>query len=115
VKSAGIEVSSADTWYRSLDQGAGATLISAAAMNAYTLTSRATWSNFNNRQHLEILSAGGLALYNSYDSILVNPAKWPNVKFSDAQIWHDWHTSGPGADVIVMFRINGEQVFFPLQ
>jgi tungstate transport system substrate-binding protein len=82
-------------------------------MNAYTLTDRATWANFNNRQHLEILSEGDQALYNSYDSILVNPAKWPHVKFSDARIWHEWLTSEPAANAIVMYRINGMQVFYP--
>jgi tungstate transport system substrate-binding protein len=112
-KLAGIEFSSADTWYRSLDQGAAATLNSAAAMNAYTLTDRATWANFKNRQHLEMLSEGDPALYNSYDSILENPAKWPHVKFSDARIWHEWLTSEAAALVIVMYRINGVQVFVP--
>jgi tungstate transport system substrate-binding protein len=36
----------------------GPTLNIAAALNAYTLTDRATWTNFNNGQHLEILIAG---------------------------------------------------------
>jgi tungstate transport system substrate-binding protein len=114
-KLAGIEFSSADTWYRSLDQSAGATLNSAAAMNAYTLTDRATWTKFNNRQHLEILSEGDPALSDSYDSILENPAKWPHVKFSDARIWHEWLTSEAAALVIVMYRINGAQLFSPMQ
>ena len=41
-------------WYRDLGQGMGATLNIAAAMNAYTLTDRATWANFKNRQGLAI-------------------------------------------------------------
>jgi tungstate transport system substrate-binding protein len=112
-KLAGIQLDPRSPWYRKLDQGMEATLNSAAAMNAYTLTDRATWANFNNRQHLEILSEGDQALYNSYDSILVNPAKWPHVKFSDARIWHEWLTSEPAANAIVMYRINGMQVFYP--
>ena len=113
-KLAGIEFSSADTWYRNLDQGAGATLNRAAAMNAYTLTDRATWTKFNNRQHLEILTAGDPMLLNPYTSILVKSAKWPHAKFNDAQAWHEWLTSKPGADAIAKYRVNGEQVFFPL-
>ena len=112
-KLAGIQLDPRCPWYRTLDRGMEATLNSAAAMNAYTLTDRATWTKFNNRQHLEILSAGDPALYNSYDSILENPAKWPQVKFSDARIRHEWLTSQPGAEAIVMYRINGMQVFFP--
>jgi tungstate transport system substrate-binding protein len=113
-KSAGIEFSSADTWYRSLNQGAGATLNVAASMNAYALTDRATWANLKNRQHLEILSAGDAVLFNPYDSILENPAKWPQAKFSDARTWHKWLISEAAARAIARYRINGEQVFFPL-
>jgi tungstate transport system substrate-binding protein len=53
-KLAGIEASARDKWYRSLDRGMEATFDIAASMNAYTLTDRATWANFHNRQHLEI-------------------------------------------------------------
>jgi tungstate transport system substrate-binding protein len=113
-KLAGIQLDPRSPWYRKLDKGMGLTLNTAAAINAYTLTDRATWANFNDRQHLEILMAGDPALSNPYGSILVNPAKWPHVKFSDARTWHEWLTSKPGADAIASYRINGEQVFFPL-
>jgi tungstate transport system substrate-binding protein len=113
-KMAGIEPSPRDTWYRSVNGGMGRTLNIAATLNAYTLTDRATWANFSDRQHLEILSEGDPALYNPYTSILVNPAKWPQVKFGDARTWQEWLTSKPGADAIASYRINGQQVFFPL-
>jgi tungstate transport system substrate-binding protein len=114
-KLAGIQLDPRSPWYRKLDQGMALALNAAAAMNAYTLTDRATWANFNNRQHLEILAAGDPALFNPYASILVNPAKWPRVKFSDVRTWHEWLTSNLGADAIASYRINGEQVFFPLR
>jgi DNA-binding transcriptional ArsR family regulator len=91
----------------------GATLNFAAAMNAYTLTERATWANFKNRQNLEILTEGDVALFNPYGSILVNPAKWPQVKFNEAKMWHEWLTSKPGLDAITSYKINGEELFFP--
>jgi tungstate transport system substrate-binding protein len=112
-KSAGIQPDPKSGWYRDLGQGMGPTLNIAAAMNAYTLTDRATWSNFKNRQSLEILTAGDPALFNPYGSILVNPAKWPQVKFADAKLWHEWLTSKPGLDAITSYKINGEEVFFP--
>ena len=112
-KLAGIQLNPLSPWYRDLDKGMGLTLNTAAAMNAYTLTDRATWAYFNNRQHLEILTAGDPMLFNPYGSILVNPANWPQVKFSDARTWHEWLTSKPGADAIASYRINGIQVFFP--
>ena len=91
----------------------GATLNTAAALGAYTLADRATWTNFKNRQNLEILTVGDPTLFNPYGSILVNPAKWPQVKFSDAKIWHEWLTTKPGLDAITSYRIGGEEVFFP--
>jgi tungstate transport system substrate-binding protein len=109
----GIAPDKNTAWYRDLGQGMGATLNIAAAMNAYTLTDRATWANFKNRQSLEILTEGDVALFNPYGSILVNPAKWPQVKFADAKIWHEWLTSKAGLDAITSYRINGEELFFP--
>jgi tungstate transport system substrate-binding protein len=112
-KSAGIEPDKRSAWYRDLGQGMGPTLNVAAGLNAYTLTDRATWSNFRNRQDLQILTQGDPALFNPYGSILVNPAKWPRVKAADARTWHEWLTSKTGLDAITSYRINGEQQFFP--
>jgi tungstate transport system substrate-binding protein len=112
-KSAGIEPAKRSSWYRDLGQGMGPTLNVAAALNAYTLTDRATWANFKNRQNLEILTDGDPDLFNPYGSILMNPLKWPHVKLAEARTWHEWLTSKPGLDAITSYRINGEQLFFP--
>jgi tungstate transport system substrate-binding protein len=111
-KSIGQRPDKSTAWYRDLGQGMGATLNIAAAMGGYTLTDRATWANFKNRQNLEILVDGDPALFNPYGSILVNPAKWPQVKYNDARIWHEWLTSKPGLDAITSYKINGEELFF---
>jgi hypothetical protein len=63
----------------------GVTLNICAVMNAYTLTDRPTWANFENRRALVILTEGDPRLFNPYGSILVNPAKWPLAKYGDAQ------------------------------
>jgi tungstate transport system substrate-binding protein len=112
-KSAGIQPDPHSGRYRDLGQGMGATLNIAASMNAYTLTDRATWANFKNRQGLEILVEGDTLLLNPYGSILVNPAKWPQVKIGDARIWHEWLTSKAGLDAITSYKINGQELFFP--
>jgi tungstate transport system substrate-binding protein len=112
-KSASIAPDPHDGWYRDLGQGMGPTLNIAAGMNAYTLTDRATWANFKNRQSLEILVEGDTVLLNPYGSILVNPAKRPQVKIGDARIWHEWLTTKPGLDAITSYKINGEELFFP--
>jgi tungstate transport system substrate-binding protein len=112
-KSAGIAPDTSGAWYRDLGQGMGPTLNIAAGLGAYTLTDRATWANFRNRQNLEILVEGDPALFNPYGSILVNPARWPHVKAADARTWHEWLTSKPGLDAITSYRIAGERLFFP--
>lgn len=112
-KSAGIQPDPHSGWYRDLGQGMGATLNIAAGMNAYTLTDRATWANFKNRQGLEILVEGDTVLLNPYASILVNPARWPQAKIGDGRIWHEWLTSKAGLDAITSYKINGEELFFP--
>jgi tungstate transport system substrate-binding protein len=112
-KSTGFQPGRSTPWYRALGQGMGPTLTFAAARSAYTLVDRATWLDFKNQQNLEILTEGDEALFNPYSSILVNPAKWPQIKFSDAKIWHEWLTTMPGRDAITSYKINGEEVFFP--
>jgi tungstate transport system substrate-binding protein len=112
-KAAGIAPDKNSAWYRDLGQGMGPTLNITAGLNAYTLTDRATWANFKNRQDLEILTEGDPTLLNPYGSILVNPAKWPHVKAAVARTWHEWLTSKAGLDAITSYRINGEQLFFP--
>lgn len=112
-KSANIAPEKMDGWYRDLGQGMGPTLNIAAGMDAYTLTDRATWANFKNRQGLVILVEGDPALFNPYGSILVNPTRWPRVRATDARIWHEWLTSKAGLEAITSYRIGGEQLFFP--
>jgi tungstate transport system substrate-binding protein len=113
-KAANIDIKSAGGgWYRELGSGMGPTLNTSAGLNAYTLTDRATWANFSNRQSLEILVEGDPALFNPYGSILVNPQKFPNVKAGDARRWHEWLTSAAGRAAISSYKIKGEQLFFP--
>lgn len=99
-------------WYKELGSSMGATLNTAAGLDAYVLTDRATWANFNNRRRLAILSEGDPLLFNPYGSLLVNPAKGPHIKHADAKVWHEWLTTKPGQDAITSFRIGGEQLFF---
>jgi tungstate transport system substrate-binding protein len=91
----------------------GPTLNTSAGMNAYTISDRATWGNFKNRQELAILVEGDPKLFNPYGSILINPAKHPSVKAADAKRWHEWLTSPAGQKAIASFKIGGEQLFFP--
>src|SRR5205807_10379174 len=110
---AGIEPRQLGFTYREVGQGMGPTLNIAAAIDAYTLSDRATWANFRNRRNLEILAQGDPALFNPYGSILVHPNKGVHVNAAGAKIWHEWLSSEAGRLAIASYRINGEQVFFP--
>jgi tungstate transport system substrate-binding protein len=100
-------------WYRKLGQGMGPTLNTAAATNAYTMTDRATWANFKNRQNLVMLVHGDPELQNPYSSILVNPKRHPHIKIQAARHWHHWLTSQEGQQAIADYEIGGQQLFFP--
>lgn len=110
-KAAGIDPSG--SWYRELGSGMGATLNTAAGMNAYTLADRGTWISFNNRQNLEILNAGDEILFNQYGSILVNPERHEGLNTEAARKWHEWITSEEGQNAIGAFRLKGQQLFHP--
>ena len=101
-------------WYFETGSGMGATLNFAAARNAYTLTDRATWLSFRNRDQLSILVQRDPRMFNPYGVILVNPKRHPNVKHADAKIFADWLISAAGREAIAQFRIENQQVFFPV-
>jgi tungstate transport system substrate-binding protein len=110
-QSAGIDPMS-QAWYRNSNEGIGATLNFAATVDVYALTDRAVWANFKNRENLEILTEGDPLLFNLYSSVLVNPDKWPDMKFKEATRWHNWLTSRSGLDAIMSYRVDGQELFF---
>jgi tungstate transport system substrate-binding protein len=91
----------------------GPALNTASAMNGYILADRGTWLSFKNRGDLTILVQGDPKLFNQYGVMLVNPAKFPNVKKVQGQEFIDWLVSKNGQDVIASYKIDGEQLFFP--
>ncbi len=111
---AGIDVmSSSGTWYRETGSGMGATLNVAAGMNAYTLTDRATWIAFKNKQSLKIVNQGDAMLFNQYGIIMVSPKRHGHVKIASAQKFIDWITGSQGQSAIGSYKLDGLQLFFP--
>jgi tungstate transport system substrate-binding protein len=101
------------SWYRELGSGMGATLNTAAAMDAYVLADRGTWISFGNRRDLEIVFEGDPELFNQYGTLLLNPERHPHLKHDLVAQWHEWLLSEAGQAAIASFRIDGEQLFFP--
>lgn len=99
--------------YRECGCGMGPALNIGASSGAYVLTDRGTWLNFRNRADLIVLVEGDTRLFNQYGVMVVNPAKFPQVRAAQAQQFVDWVTSPIGQAAIAGYRMGGEQLFFP--
>lgn len=109
-----LEVShQSGTWYREAGAGMGATLNTAVAMQAYTLTDRSTWISFGNKQNFKIHMQGDPALYNQYGIIIVHPDKHPHVKIELANEFVKWILGSEGQRAIADYTVSGQQLFFP--
>ncbi len=100
-------------WYREAGSGMGATLNLANGMGAYTITDRASWINFNNKDELKMFTEKSDILFNQYGITLVNPSRCPSIKFNIANKFIKWITSSEGQTKIKAFKVKGEQLFFP--
>ena len=113
-QAAGLDPSGASgTWYRETGSGMGATLNTAIGMGAYTMTDRATWIAFGNKQDHRIVVEGDTRLFNQYGVILVNPERCENVKAGMGQTFIDWILSDEGQSAIADYTRDGQQLFFP--
>src|SRR5215813_10896590 len=105
-REAGIDAKAySGTWYLETGSGMGATLNTAVGKNAYTLSDRGTWLSFKNKKDFKVLVEGDPKLFNQYGVILVNPAKHPNVKAKEGQVFIDWLIGPEGQAAIADFKI----------
>lgn len=98
-------------WYRELGSGMGATLNTAAGMDAYLMSDRASWLNFGNKADLALLFAGDPDLFNQYAYIPVNPALHPHVKAEMAANLETWLTGEHARALIDGYTINDQTLF----
>ncbi len=113
-RQAGINVGNqSGSWYRETGSGMGATLNLASGMGAYTITDRATWIAFQNKDGMKILSQGDPRLFNQYGIILVNPQKHSHVREKPGTEFINWLTGPKGQSAIASYKLNGKQLFFP--
>ena len=94
--------------------GMGAVLAMAAEMKAYTLTDRATYGAYRAKTGLVVMVEGDPKMFNPYGIIAVNPAKHPHVNHKGAMQLIDWMTSREGQKKIAAFKLDGEQLFYPV-
>jgi tungstate transport system substrate-binding protein len=113
-QAAGIDVEmDRNPWYKSIGQGMGAALNTAAGSNAYVLSDRGTWLSVKNRGDLTISVEGDKRLFNQYGVMLVNPERHLHVKKELGQAFIDWLISPEGQKAIADDKIESEQLFYP--
>jgi tungstate transport system substrate-binding protein len=100
--------------YVSAGLGMGEVLNMAAQLQAYTLTDRASYLAYKARTGLAIVVEGDERMFNPYGIIAVNPEKHKGINHRGALMLIDWLTSETGQQQIAAFRLEGEQVFFPV-
>ena len=100
-------------WYLETGSGMGATINTAVGIGAYTMTDRATWISFKNKQDYRIQVEGDDNLFNQYGIIMTNPEKCTQVKREAAQTFIDWILSKKDQAMIAEYRLGGQQLFFP--
>ncbi len=108
-KSAGIAPEG--DWYRAVGQGMGAALNTAAGMNAYIMSDRASWLKFANKGDLKLVYEGDPILFNQYAYMPVNPEKHPHARNDLANTLEAWLVSDRAKELIDGYTLNGEKLF----
>ena len=98
-------------WYRETGSGMGPTINVAIGMGGYTLSDRATWIKFGNKNNYKIVFQGDKLLFNQYGVMLINKIKCPMVKSQLGQKFINWLVSKKGQKFINSYRVNGKQLF----
>lgn len=112
-KQAGITPKGA-AWYLEVGQGMAKTLRIAGEKRAYTLTDRATWLALQDKEQLglTVLVEGDEALFNQYGVMVVNPKRFPQVKYDAAMQFVRFLISPRGQQAIAAFKdAAGNQLF----
>jgi tungstate transport system substrate-binding protein len=104
----------AGEWYRQVGQGMGKTLQIAGELDGYTLVDRGTWLAYRARSPLDLLVEGDEALRNPYGIIAVDPGRYPDANHEAVQRLIDWFQSDEANALIAGYRIDGEQLFYPV-
>ena len=99
------------TWYRSVGSGMGAALNTARAMNAYTMSDRASWLKFGNKGDMALLYSGDPALLNQYAYLPVNPERHPHVKGAPGRRLEEWLASDRARALIDGYTLGGDRLF----
>ncbi len=103
------------SWYLETGQGMGPTIRIANEEQGYTITDRGTWIKLKKEiGGLKLLVEKDNVLLNPYSIIIINPVKYPNINSELAEKFLLFMISDEGQRLIEKFKINGEQIFYPI-
>jgi len=108
---AGLNPATFGAWYKAVGAGMGAALNTAAGMDAYIMSDRASWLNFGNKGDLALIYAGDPVLFNQYAYLPVNPEEHAHVQYDLALKLEGWLVSDTAKALINDYKINGETLF----
>jgi tungstate transport system substrate-binding protein len=110
-RAAGIEPVSNRNYLR-MGQPMAHLLRSTNALNAYTLSDRATFDRLSHVLNLEVVFGGDPILKNIYSVTLLRPVRRTRPReLQDAERFAQWLLSDRGRDVIAHYEINGRVEF----
>lgn len=122
-KTAGITPTAELSWYKSLGQGMGETLLAAHEQQGYTLSDRGTFLSMRSRLPDLMILVGGAkiddnpdrTLFNPYGVIPVNPARHPSTAADLAEEFAAWMVMPETQDAIGAFGVEayGQPLFNP--
>ncbi|MGH1576263.1 substrate-binding domain-containing protein [Planktotalea sp.] len=110
-RDASLDPNTFDSWYKAVGAGMGASLNTAAGLNGYILSDRASWLNFGNKGELAELFSGDPVLFNQYAYLPVSKLKHPHVNATASQVLESWLTGQSAEQLINDYMINGEALF----
>lgn len=100
-------------WYFEAGAKMGDALLLADGKNAYILSDRGTFLNYESRIRVRVLVEGDPLLSNQYSVIAVNPAKFPSVRYREAMDFIAFVTSPEGQEIITSYVKHGINLFYP--
>ena len=86
----------------------------AGETEGYTLVDRGTWLAYQANSPLELLVSGGTGLKNPYGIIAVDAKRFPDINHEGAGRLIEWFQSDRARELIAGYRVNGEQLFYPV-
>ena len=101
------------SWYLSVGQAMGQTIIIANEKQAYTLTDRGTYLAYKDRIELNIIFEDKNELSNPYHVILVSPEKYPHININLARDYSNFLRSESVKSIIRNYKLHEEILFHP--